>query len=97
VPFMMNQFGDGPVVIKLLSSTHGVGVILAENKKNAISIIEAFGRIKEKVIVQEFIKEASGTDIRAFIVGGEIVASMKRTALPGEFRSKNKWLCAQPK
>ncbi len=76
-----------PVVIKLLESTHGMGVILAESKRTAISIIRAFQREGIKVMVQEFIREAKGTDIRAFVVGGRIVAGMKRQAPEGEFRS----------
>ena len=84
---LFKQLGGTPVVIKLLKSTHGVGVILAENESTARSVIEAFGRTGEQVIVQEFIEEAKGADIRAFVVGGHIVAAMKRQAMEGEFRS----------
>ncbi len=79
--------GGVPLVIKLMRGTHGLGVVLAENQSTAESVIEAFYKLKERVIVQEFIKEAKGEDIRAFMVGNEIVASMKRRARPGEFRS----------
>ena len=87
LPLLIRLLGGAPVVIKLLESTHGLGVILAETERTAISIIRAFQREGIKVMVQEFIKEASGSDIRAFVVGGRIVASMKRQAPPGEFRS----------
>ncbi len=76
-----------PLIIKLLSGTHGLGVILAESKKTGESVIDAFHKLKERVIVQEFIKESKGSDIRAFVVDGKVVAAMKRQALPGEFRS----------
>ncbi len=84
---IVNAAGGVPLVIKLLEGTHGLGVILAETKNTAESVIEAFNRIKERIIVQEFISEAKGADIRAFVVDGEIVAAMKRRARPGEFRS----------
>ncbi|MBX2814373.1 MAG: RimK family alpha-L-glutamate ligase [Saprospiraceae bacterium] len=74
-------------IVKLLESTHGLGVILSESLSNAVSTIEAFQRMKHKVLVQEFIAESSGTDIRALVVDGHVVASMKRTAAAGEFRS----------
>lgn len=78
---------DVPLIIKLLEGTHGLGVILSDNHKNAESIIEAFNKVEQKIIVQEFISEANGCDIRAFVVGGKVVASMKRISKPGEFRS----------
>ena len=84
---VISSVGGLPVVIKLLESTHGVGVILAETFRNAEATIEAFHRLKERVIVQEFIKEVEGTDIRAIVVGGKVVAAMKRQAKAGEFRS----------
>ncbi|MCG8332384.1 MAG: 30S ribosomal protein S6--L-glutamate ligase [Chitinophagales bacterium] len=84
---VISSVGGLPVVIKLLESTHGVGVILAETFRNAEATIEAFHRLKERVIVQEFIKEVKGTDIRAIVVGGKVVAAMKRQAKAGEFRS----------
>ena len=79
--------GGLPVVIKLLEGTHGLGVILAESKNTAESVIETFNRLKERIIIQEFIKESKGVDVRVFIINGEIVAAMKRTAAPGDFRS----------
>jgi ribosomal protein S6--L-glutamate ligase len=79
--------GGAPVVIKLLEGTQGLGVVLAENKKAAQSVIEAFHGVKARIIVQEFIKEAKGADIRAFVVDGEVVGAMRRQARDGEFRS----------
>lgn len=79
--------GGTPLIIKLLEGTHGLGVILAETDKTAESVLDAFYKIKERVIVQEFIEESKGADVRAFVVDGKIVAAMKRKALPGEFRS----------
>ena len=87
VDFLLESVGGVPVVIKLLRGTHGLGVVLAKDQTTAESIIESFNKLKERVIVQEFIKEASGEDIRALVVGEEIVAAMKRKARPGEFRS----------
>jgi len=84
---ILNAVGGAPVIIKLLEGTQGLGVVLAENKKAASSVIEAFHGLKARVIVQEFIKEAGGADIRAFIVNGEVVGAMKRQAKEGEFRS----------
>ncbi|MEM8908044.1 MAG: 30S ribosomal protein S6--L-glutamate ligase, partial [Bacteroidota bacterium] len=84
---IVKRAGGVPLVIKLLRGTHGLGVVLAENNHTAESVIEAFAKLRERVIVQEFIKESNGEDIRAFVVGNEIVASMKRKARPGEFRS----------
>ena len=79
--------GGAPLVIKLLEGTQGLGVVLAETDNAAESVIEAFNGLKVRVIVQEFIKEAKGADIRAFIVDGVVVGAMKRTAKEGEFRS----------
>lgn len=84
---LIDAVGGLPVVIKLLEGTHGLGVILAETRNTAESVIETFNRLKERIIIQEFIKESKGADVRVFIINGEIVASMKRTAAPGEFRS----------
>ncbi|RMF27425.1 MAG: RimK family alpha-L-glutamate ligase [Bacteroidetes bacterium] len=84
---LIDELGGPPVVIKLLESTHGLGVILAETRKTAISIVEAFQRTNQKVIVQEFIEEARGADIRVLVVGGRVVAAMRRQAVDGEFRS----------
>lgn len=84
---LLDVMGGPPVVIKLLESTHGMGVILAENRNTALSIVEAFSRTRERILVQEYIAESRGADIRAFVVGGQIVAAMKRQAVSGEFRS----------
>ncbi|MDX1627719.1 MAG: 30S ribosomal protein S6--L-glutamate ligase [Fulvivirga sp.] len=84
---ILSAVGGAPVIIKLLEGTQGLGVVLAENKKAAKSVIEAFHGLKARVIIQEFIKEAGGADIRAFIVNGEVVGAMKRQAGEGEFRS----------
>ncbi|MEN9348918.1 MAG: 30S ribosomal protein S6--L-glutamate ligase [Flavobacteriales bacterium] len=83
----LKEAGGAPVVIKLLEGTQGLGVVLAENKKAAVSVVEAFNGLKARVIVQEFIKEAKGADIRAFVVDGHVVGAMKRQAKDGEFRS----------
>lgn len=84
---VIEAVGGAPVVIKLLEGTQGLGVVLAENKKAAQSVIEAFHGVHARIIVQEFIKEAKGADIRAFVVDGEVVGAMKRQARNGEFRS----------
>ncbi|MCH2490017.1 MAG: 30S ribosomal protein S6--L-glutamate ligase [Flavobacteriales bacterium] len=81
------QAGGAPVIIKLLEGTQGIGVILAETRKAAESVIEAFNNLQARVIVQEFIKEAGGADIRAFVVDGHVVGAMKRQGKEGEFRS----------
>jgi ribosomal protein S6--L-glutamate ligase len=87
MPFLLEEMEPYPIIIKLITGTQGMGVILAENKSNAESILEAFYATKEKVILQKYIQEAKGADIRAFIVDGEIVGAMKRQARPGDFRS----------
>lgn len=79
--------GNAPVVIKLLEGTQGLGVVLAESKKAAKSVVEAFEGLKARVILQEFIEESGGADIRAFVVNGEVVGAMKRQGKEGEFRS----------
>lgn len=79
--------GGAPVVVKLLSSTQGKGVVLAETKKAAEALVDAFRGLDAHFLVQEFIKESSGTDIRCFVVDGKVVGAIKRTAQPGEFRS----------
>ena len=79
--------GGTPVVIKLLEGTQGVGVVLAETKKAAESVIEAFRGLKADFMVQEFIAEAGGADIRCFVIGDKVVASMMRQGKEGEFRS----------
>lgn len=87
VESVISQVGGTPLVIKLLEGTQGLGVVLAETKNAAKSVIEAFNGLKARVIVQEFIKEAKGADIRAFIVDGHVVGAMKRQGKEGEFRS----------
>ncbi|GJM29829.1 MAG: putative alpha-L-glutamate ligase [Cyclobacteriaceae bacterium] len=84
---ILKHIGEAPVVIKLLEGTQGLGVVLAETNKAAKSVIEAFDSLKTRVILQEFIKEAGGADIRIFIVDGEVVGAMKRQGAEGEFRS----------
>jgi len=84
---VIKDVGGAPLVIKVLEGTQGVGVVLAETKKAAESVLEAFNGLKARVIVQEFIKEAGGADIRAFVVDGVVVGAMKRQAKEGEFRS----------
>ncbi len=84
---LLKSLGKAPVVIKLLEGTQGLGVILAESNKAATSVIEAFNKVRCRVMVQEFISESSGTDIRAIVVDGEVIASMQRIAPEGEFRS----------
>ena len=79
--------GGAPLVIKLLEGTQGLGVVLADTDRSAKSIIEAFRASNTNILVQEFIKEAGGTDIRALVVGGKVVAAMQRTGAEGEFRS----------
>ncbi|MGR6036164.1 MAG: 30S ribosomal protein S6--L-glutamate ligase [Candidatus Nitrosoglobus sp.] len=84
---LLKMVGGAPVVIKLLEGTQGIGVVLADNKKAAQSIIEAFMGLKTHILVQEFIKETAGADIRCFVIGDKVVAAMKRQAPEGEFRS----------
>ncbi len=84
---IISQVGGAPCVIKLLEGTQGVGVVLAETKSASESVLEAFQGLKARVIVQEYIKEAKGADIRAFVVDGVVVGAMKRQAKEGEFRS----------
>ena len=79
--------GGVPVIIKLLEGTQGLGVVLAETKNAAESVLEAFNGLEARVIVQEFIKEAKGADIRALIVDGQVIGAMKRQGKEGEFRS----------
>ncbi|EWH12095.1 alpha-L-glutamate ligase, RimK family protein [Catenovulum agarivorans DS-2] len=87
IPDLIAGVGGAPVVIKLLEGTQGIGVVLADTTKAAESIIEAFMGLKANILVQEFIKEAGGADIRCLVVGGKVVAAMKRQAADGEFRS----------
>ncbi len=79
--------GGAPLVVKLLEGTQGIGVVLADTDRSAKSVIEAFRGANVNILVQEFIKEAGGSDIRAFVVGGKVVAAMKRQGAEGEFRS----------
>ena len=87
IPLLHNKISEFPKIIKLMSGTHGLGVLKADDPKMLESLLEAFYGMKQKVLLQEFIKEAAGRDIRIFIVDGEIVASMQRRAKEGEFRS----------
>lgn len=87
IPYLLNEMGSFPVVIKLVQGTHGMGVIKVDNPKMAESILEAFNTTNDKVLIQKFIKEAQGADLRAFVVDGVVIASMRRQAQPGEFRS----------
>ncbi|MDX1658357.1 MAG: 30S ribosomal protein S6--L-glutamate ligase [Nitriliruptorales bacterium] len=84
---VIDLVGGAPLVVKLLEGTQGMGVVLAETKKAAESVIGAFRQLDANILAQEFIKEAGGSDIRAFVVGNRVVAAMERTAAPGEFRS----------
>jgi ribosomal protein S6--L-glutamate ligase len=84
---LIKNVGGAPVVIKLLEGTQGIGVVLADTSKSAEAIIEAFMGLKANILVQEFIKEAGGADIRCFVVGDRVVAAMKRQGAEGEFRS----------
>ena len=84
---IIRSAGGAPVVIKLLEGTQGLGVVLAETDSAAESVIEAFNGLKARVIVQEYVAEAKGSDIRAFVVDGVVVGAMKRQGKPGEFRS----------
>ena len=84
---VIEHVGGTPVIIKLLEGTQGLGVVLAETKNAAESVLEAFNGLQARVIVQEFIKEAKGADIRALLVDGQVVGAMKRQGKEGEFRS----------
>jgi ribosomal protein S6--L-glutamate ligase len=84
---VIKMVGGAPVIIKLLEGTQGIGVVLGETQRAAESIIQAFGGVNTNILVQEFIKEAGGEDIRCLVVGGKVVASMKRKGKDGEFRS----------
>ena len=87
VEHVVESVGGAPVVLKLLEGTQGLGVILAESQNAAGSVMEAFNGLEARIIVQEFIKEAGGADIRAFVVDGEVIGAMKRQGKEGEFRS----------
>jgi ribosomal protein S6--L-glutamate ligase len=84
---LIRMVGGAPLVIKLLEGTQGIGVVLAETTKAAESVIEAFMGLKANILIQEYIREAGGADIRCLVIGDKVVAAMKRQALPGEFRS----------
>jgi ribosomal protein S6--L-glutamate ligase len=84
---VIEHVGGTPVIIKLLEGTQGLGVVLAESKNAAESVLEAFNGLEARVIVQEYIKEAKGADLRALVVDGQVVGAMKRQAKEGEFRS----------
>ena len=84
---LIKMVGGAPLIVKLLEGTQGKGVVLAETKKAAESLINAFKSLKTDILVQEFIKESNGEDIRCFVINGKVVESIKRTALPGEFRA----------
>ena len=84
---ILDVVGGAPVVVKLLESTQGKGVVLAESRKAATALIDAFRGLDAHFLVQEFVKEASGTDIRALVIDGKVVGAMMRTAQEGEFRS----------
>lgn len=84
---VIGMVGGAPLVIKLLEGTQGIGVVLAENQKAAESVIEAFMGLKANIMVQEYVKEARGADIRCFVIGDKVIAAMMRQAKEGEFRS----------
>lgn len=84
---LIREVGGAPLVIKVLEGTQGIGVVLAETKKAAESVIQAFMGVNSNILIQEFIEEAGGSDIRCLVVGGKVIAAMQRTAPEGEFRS----------
>jgi ribosomal protein S6--L-glutamate ligase len=84
---LIARVGGAPLVVKLLEGTQGIGVVLTETQKAAESVIEAFKGLKEQILVQEFIAESKGADIRCLVVGDKVVAAMKRQGAEGEFRS----------
>ncbi|MFZ1701910.1 MAG: 30S ribosomal protein S6--L-glutamate ligase [Pyrinomonadaceae bacterium] len=84
---VVKLLGSPPIIVKLLEGTQGLGVIMAETKKAAESVLEAFNGLETRVVLQEFIHEAKGADIRAFVIDGKVVGTMKRQAKEGEFRS----------
>lgn len=87
IPDLIDMVGGAPLVIKLLEGTQGIGVVLAETRQAAESVIEAFMGLESHIMVQEYIKEAGGADIRCFVIGDKVIAAMKRQAKAGEFRS----------
>ena len=84
---LIKMVGGSPLIVKLLEGTQGKGVVLAETKKAAESVINAFKSLNVNILVQEFIKEANGKDLRLFVIDGKVVAAIQREALPGEFRA----------
>lgn len=84
---LIDMVGGAPLVVKLIEGTQGIGVVLTENRQAAESVIQAFQGLKANILVQEYIKESKGSDLRCFVVGGRVVAAMKRTASGDEFRS----------
>lgn len=87
IPDMIRIVGGAPLVVKLLEGTQGIGVVLAETQKAAESVIEGFMGVKANILVQEYITDAKGADIRCIVIGGKVVACMQRIAAPGEFRA----------
>ncbi len=84
---LLNLLGGAPLILKLLEGTQGKGVVLAETRKAAESVVDAFRGLQANFLIQEFIEEAGGADIRCFVIGEKVVAAMKRQAKEGEFRS----------
>jgi len=84
---LIEMVGGAPLVVKLLEGTQGIGVVLAETRQAAESVIDAFRGLNAHILVQEFIKEARGCDIRCLVIGGQVVAAIERVAKAGEFRS----------
>lgn len=84
---LIDTVGDAPLIVKLIEGTQGIGVVLCETRSAAKSVIEAFRGLDANILVQEFIAESKGADLRAFVVGRKVVAAMKRQGAPGEFRS----------
>jgi ribosomal protein S6--L-glutamate ligase len=83
----INYLGGAPIIIKLLEGTQGLGVVLAESNSTAKSILQAFNGLQARVIIQEYISDANGSDIRALIIDGQVIGAIERTAAEGEFRS----------
>jgi ribosomal protein S6--L-glutamate ligase len=84
---LIEMVGGAPLIVKLLEGAQGKGVVLAETKKAAESVINAFKALQANLLVQEFVKEADGKDLRCFVIDGKVVASIQRQAAPGEFRA----------
>lgn len=84
---LIELVGGSPLIVKLIEGTHGQGVVLAETKKAAKSVIQAFYSIGQPILIQEFIEEAGGADVRAFVIGGQVVGAMRRQSLDEEFRA----------